>query len=422
MPIDILALISQTLNALTATGFLPFILFVIAIIAGVKIGDALRYGLMAGIGFFGMMSFMAIGAQHIAPYGTGISQKIGIPLEIPDVTVALPIAIAWGCLYAGLIMPLGVLFNFIFLALRLTKTIDVDLWNYFQYSLYAYVVYVITGNFLLGILAWFVIQLITFVIADKTASFVQKEYGLPYMSMPHPHFSFNAIIAYPFKLLFDRIKLPEIDTATLRKKIGPFGDTVVIGFIIGLILGILAGFDWIGVIREAVILSAICLILPRMIGILVAGLTPIADALTKKLRQRFPGKEFYIGVDAALGAAHPDCIIASVVLIPIIVATSFVLPGNMILPMVSLGFVGWIVNAGAMFWRRNFIANLIYGWVVSVIWMYMATFSAPFLTMLAKNVGFAIPAGAKYVASFFGGGYYWDVVLLAILKALGLAS
>ena len=51
--------------------------------------------------------------------------------------------------------------------------------------------------------------------------------------------------------------------------------------------------------------AAVLLLIPRMISLLMEGLMVISEATQEFLKKRFPGKEIYIGLDAAVATGHP---------------------------------------------------------------------------------------------------------------------
>jgi PTS system galactitol-specific IIC component len=201
--------------------------------------------------------------------------------------------------------------------------------------------------------------------------------------------------------LFDRIpgfKDWDADIESLQKKLGPFGNSTVIGLIIGLILAFVAGYDTITALQTGVIVAAILLLMPEMIKILVSGLFPISEAAREFLAKRFPGREFYIGLDCAVGVAQPSAIVVGVLLIPITLILAAILPGNRLLPLADLAFLGfWVATPMAMF-KNNIIRGVIYGTVAMAISLWMATSIAPLVTELGVAAGTALPEGTDAIS------------------------
>ena len=72
------------------------------------------------------------------------------------------------------------------------------------------------------------------------------------------------------------------------------------GFLIGLVMGILAGYDVAGIGQLAVKTGAVMVLMPKMVALLMEGLTPISESANSFVQKRFPGRELYVGRDAAL--------------------------------------------------------------------------------------------------------------------------
>jgi PTS system galactitol-specific IIC component len=165
------------------------------------------------------------------------------------------------------------------------------------------------------------------------------------------------------------------------------------------VLAFVAGYDVITALQTGVIVAAILLLMPEMIKILVSGLFPISEAARDVLAKRFPGREFYIGLDCAVGVAQPSAIVVGVLLIPITMFLAVILPGNRLLPLADLAFLGfWVATPMAMF-KNNIIRGLIFGTVAMAFSLWMATSIAPLVTRLGVAAGTVLPEGTNLVSS-----------------------
>ena len=75
--------------------------------------------------------------------------------------------------------------NAIMVFCKLTKTIDVDIFNYWIFLQVGALVYAVTGNFWFAVIFTWVIFAIVLKVADLTAPYIQKEYNLEGISFPH---------------------------------------------------------------------------------------------------------------------------------------------------------------------------------------------------------------------------------------------
>ncbi len=399
--LDVIAVFFGWINSLGATVMLPIALFLIGLAFRVKPGSAFVNALKVGIGFFGLNVMIGVVAQNIGPLASAIVERTGLHLSIPDVGVGLHFGITFAMPAAAFMIPLGILVNVVMLLLRLTKTVDIDVWNFWPWMFSWALVQGLTGSALFGFLAFVFTGVVSLVLGDLQAKYIQESYNLPGITFPHPFSSFWGLIAWPFEWVFDRIpgfKDWSADIDALQKRLGPLGSSTVIGLVIGIILAVVAGYDVILSLQTGVIVAAILLLMPEMIKILVSGLFPLSEAARKLLTDRFPGREFYIGLDCAVGVAQPSAIVVGVLLIPITLILAAILPGNRLLPLADLAFLGfWVATPMAMF-RNNIVRGVIYGTVAMAISLYMATAVAPLVTQLGVAAGTALPEGTTEIS------------------------
>lgn len=406
------------INSLGATVILPIALFLIGLAFKVKPGQALVNGLKVGIGFFGLNVMIGVVAENIGSLANAIVERTGLALSIPDIGVGLHFGISFALPIAAFMIPLGILVNIIMLSLRLTKTLDIDIWNFWPWMFSWALVQGLTGNVLFGFLAFVFTGVVSLILGDLQAKYIQENYNLPGISFPHPFSSFFGLLAVPFMWLFDRIpgfKDMEADIESLQRKLGAFGNSTVIGFIIGFILSLIAGYSIITSLQTAVAIAAILLLMPEMIKILVTGLFPISDAARKWLSDRYPGRDFYIGLDCAVGVAQPSVIVVAVILIPITLILAAVLPGNRLLPLADLAFLGfWLATPMAMF-KNNIIRGVVFGTVAIAVSLWMATAVAPLVTQLGVAAGTQLPEGTQYVSMLTIYPWGWFTAFIASL-------
>jgi PTS system galactitol-specific IIC component len=302
---------------------------------------------------------------------------------------------------AAFMIPLGMLVNAAMLAIKATRTVDIDVWNFWTWMFSWACVQGVTGSAFFGFLAFVFTGAVSLVLGDLQAKYIKKSYNMPGVSFPHAFSSFFGLMAWPFMWLFDRIpglKDWQADTEILQKKIGPFGNSIVLGFIVGFGFSLIAGYDIVKAFSTGIIAAAILLIMPEMVKNLMAGVFPISEAARTLLTKRYPGKEYYIGLDCAVGVTQPSAIVVGVLLIPITLVLAAVMPGNRVLPLADLAFLGfWVAMPMAMF-RNNVIKGVLFGSVAIAASLWMATAMAPLLTRLGAAAGAAIPEGAAGIS------------------------
>ncbi len=133
----------------------------------------------------------------------------------------------------------------------------------------------------------------------------------------------------------------------------------------------------------------------RIIAIFMEGLTPLSEAAHEFMQKRFPGREFYIGLDSAILIGHPITIAAGIVLIPITLILAVILPGNQVLPAADLAATAFFVAMVPPMTKGNLFRSIVFGTVIMAMVLYIATAFAPLLTQTAVNIGFEMPEGER---------------------------
>ncbi|MRH41530.1 PTS galactitol transporter subunit IIC [Aquibacillus halophilus] len=386
---------------LGASVMLPIIIFVFALVLGTKVGKAFRAGLTVGIGFIGINLVIGLLGNSLGPAAQAMVENFGVELSIIDVGWPAAAAISYGTALGSLAIPIGIGLNVVLLAFGLMRTLNVDIWNYWHAAFTGALVYALTGNFAIGIATIVVHLMLLFLLADLIQKDIEKFYGFKNITFPHGTSAPSYIVAKPLNWLFDRIpgfnKL-EANPDTIQKRLGILGDSTVMGVIIGLIIGILAGYDIKGVLNLAVQTGAVLLLLPRMVSLLMEGLSPISEAAGNFVKKRFPGRDLYIGMDSAIAIGHPAVLSASLLLIPITLFLAVFLPGNKVLPFADLATIPFIIALMVPVFRGNIIRTIIGGSLYIGVGLYIATWVSPLLTSTAASANFDIGNNASISA------------------------
>lgn len=371
------------INSAGASAVLPIVIFIMGLLFKVKPGQALKSAIRVGIGVWGLSLMTTIAVQQIGPLGTALTETYHLTNDIVDGGVGVEILVAFTYKFAGLMIPAGILLNIVLLVTKFTKTLDVDVWNYWGWLFSASLVYIVTQNHFLAALAFIITGMLSFKLGDIMAPRMQKAYELEGISFPHPYATVYALFAPAFNKLFDKIGLDKIkaDPKTLQDKLGVFGDTTVIGFIIGLVLSLIAGMGISGSITTAVSFAAIILLFPTVIGFLVEGLMPLSHAARAFMLKRFHSEDYYIGVDCAVGVGQPANMVVNVLAIPFIFILALILPGVSVLPAGGIAVAAAFYLSYAMpYFDNNIVKGLIYVVIMFIPALYAATWAAPYLT------------------------------------------
>jgi PTS system galactitol-specific IIC component len=230
-------------------------------------------------------------------------------------------------------------------------------------------------------------------------------------------------IAIPINWVLDRIpwvKSVEADPDGIEKKLGPtFGDPMIMGFFIGIGLGLLAywrGFAtdfWVTAAQILVLgveLAAVMVLLPRMVRILMEGLIPVSEAARDFMNKRASDREVWIGLDSAILVGHPSAIATGLLLVPIAILLMVILPGNRVLLFADLAVLPFLCSQCAPLAKGNVVRMVIIGTVLLIIGFYVAMALAPIMTRVAGETGFEMPANAVSITSI-ADGFVWTALV-----------
>lgn len=386
---------------------MPIIITVLGLLLGQGFSKAFRAGLIIGVGFVGINMVISVLMNTLGPVTQAMVKNMGVQLDILDVGWPISAAVSFGSIIVPVIMPLILLFNVFLLAINQTKTADVDIWNYWQMLFCGAIVYHSTQeNWYLTIAAVLICEYVTLKLADITAPLVEKFFGLPGISLPHVGTVGWYPVAYVFNKILDRvpgINSIYIDQKKVQDKFGIFGEPLFIGLVLGSILAILAKYDLGKILTTGVTLGAVMVILPRMVAILMEGLIPLSEGAREFLKNRFPGREFYIGLDTAIAIGNPAVMATAIIMIPVAVLMSLVLPGNRLLPFTDLVMLTFILSFPVAVTNGNIFRSLIISLLIVPLCLLIATDFGPVHTIMGHAVGFPFPEGTTTISSLYGG-------------------
>lgn len=406
--------ISQYLTDLQATVVLPILVTIFAVVLGTKFSKALRSGILIGVGFVGISLVITLLAESVTPAAQGMADQVNVDLSVVDVGWPSSAAIAFATSVGAFIIPVALAVNVVMLLLGLTRTFDIDLWNFWHFALIGSLVTVLTDSYLWGYVAAGASMVVLLALADLSAPIVQKYYKFPDISFPHGTSAPYVIFALPLNWLFDRIpglRKLEASPEAIQRRFGIFGESMFLGLVIGLLIGLVGyGFDdpradSIAILQLGITVAAVMVLLPRMVSILMEGLIPISEAAREFVQRRFPGRKFYIGLDSAIAVGQPAVIATSLILIPVTLLLAIVLSpaGNKVLPLVDLATIPFIVAIMVPIFGGNIVRSVLGGALVIGGGLFIATAVAPTFTTVANSTGFTPDVQASQYSSLVDG-------------------
>lgn len=402
--------IINTIIGLGASVMMPIIFFVVGLIFRMGIGKSFKAGMTVGVGFVGVNMVINLLLDNLGPASKAMVNRLGLHLTTVDVGWPTASTVGWGTPIMVATVVGFLVINAIMVFCKLTKTIDVDIFNYWIFLQVGALVYAVTGNFWFAVIFTWVIFAIVLKVADLTAPYIQKEYNLEGISLPHLAGLAWSPLAIAVNWIIDKIpglKNVDFNADKIRKRFGAIGEPVVIGFILGLLIGVLAGYSPDKSVTLAINIAAAMVLLPKMIDVLIEGLISVRDAAEKQLKIWFPNREFYIGMDTALLIGDSSVLATGLLLIPITILLAFILPGNEMLPFADLASLVFILALVTPFVRRNMFKMLIVGTLSVIIILYVGTDIAPWVTQSFTQSNIDLPKDFTAVTNMTGAVSTW---------------
>lgn len=397
---------------------LPIIMLIFGLLLKQGFSKSFRAGITIGIGFVGINLVIALLTEALGPAATAMVERFNLNLSILDVGWPVGAAISFGTSLAPIMIPLIVILNIVLVAINFTKTVNVDIWNFWHLIFSTSIVYIATDNAFLAIGIGLVITAITLKLADWTAPTVEHHFGLKGVSLAHSETVNFAPITYALNRVEDKIpgfnKL-NANPETLSKRLGVFGEPLVMGLVLGMLIGVMGGYDLKGILTLGIQMSAVLILLPRMVSLLMEGLIPISEGTRNFITKRFPGKEVYIGLDAAVVIGNPANMAVALLMVPITLLLAVVLPWNEMLPFADLAVLPFTVIWAVAASRGNIVRGLVNAIVVVMIVLFMATNLAELTTTMGQSVGFAIPEGANLISGIDTGSHILVFIAINLL-------
>jgi len=395
----ILETIGSLINNLGPTILLPVILTVVGLILGMKLIKAVRSGVTIAVAFVGIFLTVGLLGENMGTIGNAFAERTGTGLDIIDIGWPAAAAIAFGTPVGNAIIPIGILLNVLLLVLGLTKTLDIDVWNFWHQAFIGATVTFVTGSFALGLTAAALTVIMALLLADWSAPLIQKYFKLPGISFPHLQSAGYMLLAAPFAALLKKIpflKKLNLDPDSIRKRLGILGEPIFLGLFIGILLAAFAGQSLQDIVNTGISIAAVMVLIPRMVAILVEGLTPVAEAARKFMQKKFPGREFYIGLDSAVLIGSPAVIASGLLMIPVEVGLALALAplGNRTLPFIDLADGVFVTAMIAPLVAGDVLLTVILGGIVMGVGMIFTTLLAPAVTDMVIAAGSVdMPAG-----------------------------
>ena len=197
-----------------------------------------------------------------------------------------------------------------------------------------------------------------------------------------------AFLMFPIDCVLKKIPAlnKRFDAAALKDKIGIFAESHVLGFILGIIFGILAKYKVAAILTLGIQASCALTLFPVISKYFMMALEPISSAISAFMNKKFEDRTLVVGLDWPFMGGANEIWLAVFWAIPVTLLFSMFLPGNEILP-----FAGIVNNAIAvaafLVTGGNIIRMLILVTLFAPAYLWVGTIMAPFISDLARSTG-----------------------------------
>ncbi len=408
----------QFLLNLGNTLLLPVLIFLLGLLLKMKFGDALMSGLKIGIGLTLINVALGTLIGAYAPAAAAMAQKVGINLTTIDVGWGSLSGIAFAGQMGLLVIPLFLVVNILLIVLKWTNTINVDIWNFWHVAFVATMAQIATGSFAAGIVVAVLLVILILKFADLTQKDLSEWMGIPGVSVTTLNMVSQTLVTRLFQKIFPKKSDVTWDSETMRARFGVLGEPIFQSVVIGIIFGLLAGYDAKAIWSMSITIAAVLYILPKVIGAIMEGFTPLAEAAKVFFKKTFKNRELFIGVDWIL-LLKPEHLSFGLPFIPIAVLLAFILPGNKVLPLgdLSLAWAGAFVTLALL--KGDMLRSFVVALVTLVATFYIATWNASFITEAALAAGQTLPEGANAITGLVDSMDFVQNGFLAISQFLG---
>lgn len=397
---------------------IPIVICIIGLVVGLKPLQAIRSGMTVGIGLIGINLVLELIWNNIDPINQILVEKLDVGLTTVDIGWAAAASLAFSTFIGACVIPFALLLNIILLATRLTRTMNIDIWNYWHYAFTGSCVYLLTDSMLLGFVAAATQLVLAVEFADIMGKRIQKTLGTPGITVTGGGGTEMVPVALVmdkiYSLLFakrDKEKQEEKEEKMANSKLVSFLQTLVqpmfLGAIIGFLFGLGAGYSIGESLNVAMQLAALMFLLPRAAKILMEGFLPMGEQARDFMQKKFgKGRDIQVGLDCAILLGLPTTISVGLLLIPVTLLLAVILPNNSTLPLADLSAIGYMVTLATVVHTRNgkpnFLRTFITGVVMMCVVLPVSSMFAPYITQIAKSGALAIPENAVYVTCLEG--------------------
>lgn len=395
----------------------PVMIFIVSLFLKVSPKRAFFSALRAGVGLTGFGWIISAFTPLVTKYIQQMVDTAGLNLPIVDIGWQTGSLTAFSSSIGLSFFVFGLLIELLLFLFGITRVfVPSNLWNNFGYMIWGTMAYAATGNFILSFAFMIFVLLYSLIMSEVVAERWSEYYRVKNATINSIHNIETLIPALVLDPLWNLIGINKVklNPESLKTKLGIFGEPMTLGFLLGMIIGILGSLKnlasleaWGGILGFAMSLAAVMTIFPLITGVFASAFGPLAEAVEKNKKKESEEedgladkKRWFIAVDDGVGFGEPATIIAGLILVPIMVLISLILPGNRALPVVDLIAIPFMIEAMIAVSKGNILKAILNGIVWFSLGLYAASALGPIYTEAVQQYGSVLPAGVVLIMSF----------------------
>ena len=373
-----------------ASSLLPIAVIFLSLCFRIKIGKAIRSGFLIGAGFTGISLIVQMMNTQLGTAAQAMSERLGLNLSVVDVGWQGASPMAWASSLSAIAIPIAILVNVVMLGCKLTRTVNIDIWNIWHIIFTGALAYTVTGKLWIGILGIVVHSIVVYKLGDLWAPFIEDYFELSGLTVPHGTAAYMAPVACLVELVIEKIPgINKIDFSIdkLQEKAGGFAEPVMMGGIIGFAIGILAGYRIDKAFSIGIEMAAVMVLMPQIVKCIMEGLLPLSERIKQILSKRFGDGTYSLGLDPSLLLGDSQVVTAGLLFIPLTLVIAMFMPQNQVLPFGDLATISFFIAISVAIHKGNLFRTLISGSLIMYLTIWISNQTIPWVTAFGKQTG-----------------------------------
>lgn len=401
--------LSNVFDTFGASVSVPVIIFIIGIVMRAKPSKAFRSALLAGVALTGFSLMINAYMPTISGIVDKMVQNTGVNLPVLDVGWQACALVAYSTEIGMAFLVVAIVLQLVLFAVKWTNIfMPSDLWNTYSFMLWGSTLYMATKNAWLAMGLMILMNLYVLLFAEVLAPCFSSYYNYPGCALTAPHHAEGVPFYVIVNFLMNKIGLNKvnINLSTVQKRLGLFGEPMVLGLIVGLILGFIGNIkdlgalaSWGEIATAAISTAAVMAIFPKIASLFAAAFTLLTESTKGAAQKHGKGRQWYLSVNDATGYGEPATIMVGTLMIPIMLVLAFFLPGNRALIMVDLIAMPYCMIPMISISKGNMLKTLIGTMLYFSLALYVWGWMADLYTAVAVDVGFELTSSTMLITS-----------------------